>query len=71
MPHASYLLTCWSASPNQVWSQHLVAQEPFCFLSVMLYGEALYGLGVRGVRLLLLLGVFFLPSVAPSSQQDF
>jgi hypothetical protein len=28
-------------------------------------------LGVQGVRVLILLGVFFLPSVAPASQQDF
>jgi hypothetical protein len=33
--HAAYLFTCWSASPKQVWSQHLVAWEPSCFLSVM------------------------------------
>jgi hypothetical protein len=26
-------------------------------------GEALYGLGVQGVRVLILLGVFFLPSL--------
>jgi hypothetical protein len=28
-------------------------------------------LGVQGVRVLLILGGFFLPSVAPASQQDF
>jgi hypothetical protein len=33
MLHAAYLLTCWSASPKQVWSWHLAAQEPFCFLN--------------------------------------
>jgi hypothetical protein len=31
----------------------------------------LYWLGVQGVKVLVLLGVFFLPSVAPASQQDF
>jgi hypothetical protein len=31
----------------------------------------LCGLGVQGVGVLLLLGGFFLPSVAPESQQDF
>jgi hypothetical protein len=36
---ATYLLTCWSASPKQVWSQCLVAQEPSCFLSVKWLGE--------------------------------
>jgi hypothetical protein len=33
--------------------------------------EALYGLGVQGVEVLILLGALFLPSVAPASQQDF
>jgi hypothetical protein len=69
--HAAYLLTCWSASPKQVWSQCLVAQEPFCLFSVMWLGEALYGLGVCGVRVLLILSDSFLPSVSPVSQQDF
>jgi hypothetical protein len=31
----------------------------------------LYGLGVQGVAVLLLLGVVFLPIVAPASQQVF
>jgi hypothetical protein len=34
-------------------------------------GEALYGLGVQGVGVLILLGGFFLPSVASVSQQNF
>jgi hypothetical protein len=34
-------------------------------------GKALYGLGVQGVEVLILLGALFLPSVAPLSQQDF
>jgi hypothetical protein len=45
--------------------------KPSCFLSVMWHGEALYGLGVQGVKVLILLGVSFLPSVAPVSQQDY
>jgi hypothetical protein len=69
--HATYLLTCWSVSPKQVWSRCMVVREPSCFLSVTWHGEALYGLGVRDVGVLLLLGGFFLPSVAPASQQDF
>jgi hypothetical protein len=32
-------------------------------------GEALYGLGVQDVKVLILLGVLFKPSVAPASQQ--
>jgi hypothetical protein len=69
--NAAYLLTCWSASPKQVWSWHLVVWQPSCFLSVMWHGEALYGLGVQGITVLLLLGGFFLSSVAPVSQQNF
>jgi hypothetical protein len=37
----------------------------------MWHGEALYRLGVQGVKVLILLGAFFLPSVAPASQKDF
>jgi hypothetical protein len=48
-----------------------VTQEPSCFLSVACYGEAFYGLAVQGVGVLILLGVFFLPTVAPVSQQNF
>jgi hypothetical protein len=58
IPCAAYLLTCWPASPKQIWSWCLVAWEPSCFLSVIWHGEALYRLGIQGVRVLLLLGVF-------------
>jgi hypothetical protein len=58
IPHAAYLLTCWSASPKLVWSRHLVAQEPSCFLRVTWCGDALHRLGVCVVRVLLFLGVF-------------
>jgi hypothetical protein len=34
-------------------------------------GEALYGLGVQGVKVLTLLGALFLTSVGLASQQDF
>jgi hypothetical protein len=57
--HAAYLFTCWSASPKQVWSQHLAMQEPSCFLSVMWHGEALYGLRVQGVQFRFFLVFFF------------
>jgi hypothetical protein len=69
--HAPYLLTHCSVSPKWVWSWHNVAWEPSCFLCAMWHGEALYGLGFQGVRVLLILGGFFLPSLAPASQQDF
>jgi hypothetical protein len=42
-----------------------------CFLSVMWRVEAFHGLGVQGVKVSILLGAFFLPSVAPASQQGF
>jgi hypothetical protein len=58
-------------SPKQVWSQHLMVQEPSCFLGVMWHREALYMLGIQDVKALILLGAFFLPSVAPVSQQSF
>jgi hypothetical protein len=60
VPHATYLLTCWSVSPKQVWNWHLVAWELSWFLSVMWCGEALCGLEVQGVGVLLILGGFFL-----------
>jgi hypothetical protein len=69
--HAAYLLTCWCTSPKQVWSWHVVVWEPSCFLGVTWSGVALYWLGAQGSWVLLLLGVFFLPSLAPASQQDF
>jgi hypothetical protein len=58
-------------SPKQVLSQHLVARQPSCFLSVAWCGEAFHGLRVQGVEVLILLVAFFLPSVAPDSQQGF
>jgi hypothetical protein len=57
--------------PKQIWNQHLVAQESSWFLIVTWHGEAFCRLGIWGIRFLLLLGVFFLPSVAPASQQYF
>jgi hypothetical protein len=71
IPLAAYLLNCWSASPKQVWIRCLAAWEPSCFLSVTWCREALYRLGGQGLRVLPLLGGFFLPRVAIVSQQDF
>jgi hypothetical protein len=70
IPPAVCLLTCWSASPKQVWCWCLEMREPSSFLSVIWCGEALHEMGIWGV------GVasswwFFLPSMAPASQQDF
>jgi hypothetical protein len=59
---ASYLLTCWSVSPKQVWNQCLAVQEPSWFLSVTWCGEALCRLGVRLSEFCFLFLVgFFLP----------
>jgi hypothetical protein len=65
-----HLLVC-QMSPKQVWSQHLVAQQPSSFLSVTWHGEAFHRLGVQDVKVLILLVALFLPSVAPASQQGF
>jgi hypothetical protein len=66
----AHLLVC-HMSPKQVWSWCVVVWESSCFLSVMWCGEALYQLGVQGAKVLILLGAFFLPSVALVPQQDF
>jgi hypothetical protein len=71
VPCTTYLLTCWSVSPKQVWSRQLAAWGPSWFLNVTWCGEAMCGLEAWGVRFLLILGGFFLPSVVPASQQDF
>jgi hypothetical protein len=73
IPCDAWCLPVWSFEcfPSRfgagVWQQ----QQPTCFLSVTWHGEAFYGLGVQGVKVLILLGVLFLPSVAPVSQQGF
>jgi hypothetical protein len=66
----AHLLVCW-LSPKQVWRWHLAVWEPSFFLRVMWHGEALYGLGVQGVKALIPFSAFFLPSVALVSQQNF
>jgi hypothetical protein len=68
---AAYLLTYWSASPKHVWSWHLVVQESSCFLSVTWHGEALYGLMVQCVRVLILLGGFFPAKSGSSISEKF
>jgi hypothetical protein len=71
IPPATYLLICWSPSPKQVWSQYLVAKEPSCFFSITWHGEALYGLRVQGVRVLILLGSFFSANCSSSISAKF
>jgi hypothetical protein len=55
----AYLLSHWSTSLKQIWSQHLVARVPSWFLSATWCGEAVCRLGVCSVEVLLLLGGFF------------
>jgi hypothetical protein len=57
--------------PSRFEASIWVAWEPSCFLSVTWHGKALYRLVVQGVRVLILVGGFFLPNVAPVSQQNF
>jgi hypothetical protein len=54
----AHLLVGW-ISPKQVWSRCLAVHELSYFLSVTWCGEALYGLGVQGIEVLILLGGFF------------
>jgi hypothetical protein len=63
----AHLWVC-QMSPKQVWSWCFVAWEPSCFLSVTLCEKLCM---LQGVKVLILLGALFLPSVAPVSQQDF
>jgi uncharacterized membrane protein YqaE (UPF0057 family) len=37
----------------------------------MWWGEVFYGIGAQGVKVLILLGALFLPSVAPVFQRGF
>jgi hypothetical protein len=62
---------CWSASPKQVGSWHLVVQEPSWFLRISWCGEAMYGLEVQGYRSFASSWWFFLPGVSLATQQDF
>jgi hypothetical protein len=59
----AHLLVC-QMSPKQVWSQPLAVWQPSCFLSVMWCGETFHGLGVQGVKVLILLAALFPASVA-------
>jgi hypothetical protein len=68
---ATYLLTCWFASPKEIWIWCLAALEPSWFLRVTWCGEALCGLEVWGVRVLLLLGVFFSANCGSSISARF
>jgi hypothetical protein len=65
-----HLLVC-QMFHKQVWSQHLAAWDPSCFLSITWHGEALYGLEGQGFKVLILLDALFPPSVAPVSWQGF
>jgi hypothetical protein len=49
IPHATYLLTCWSAEclPSKFGAGVWQCRSPSCFLSVTWYGDTFYGLRVR------------------------
>jgi hypothetical protein len=71
VPHAAYLLTCWSVSPKQVRSWHLVVQEVSWVLGISWHGKAMCGLGVQRCRSFASSWWFFLPGVSSATQQDF
>jgi hypothetical protein len=58
-------------SLKQIWSWHLVAQEPSCFLSMTWHGVAFKVLGVQGVRVLIVLGCFFSANCGSSVSARF
>jgi hypothetical protein len=68
------LCDAWSSPvciPSRFGASVWQPQQPTYFLSVMWYGEAFYGLGVQGVKVLICFCVLFPPSVVPVPQQDF
>jgi hypothetical protein len=69
--HATYLLTCWSASPKQVRRQCLVVQKPSWFLCVRWHGEAMCELRVWRFQSFASSWWFFLCSVSPASSARF
>jgi hypothetical protein len=71
VPHAAYLLTWWSASPKQVRSWCLVAQEPSWFLCLTWCGDAMCGLRVWRCQSFASSWWFFLPGISPASLQEF
>jgi hypothetical protein len=71
--HDAWRLPVWSAKylPSRfgagVWQQWQLS----CFLSITWHGEVFCGLGVQGVKVLILLGALLPPSVSPASQKGF
>jgi hypothetical protein len=70
VPHSGYLLTCWSVSPKQVRSWHLVMKEISWFLRLMWFGDAMSRLGVWRCQNFASSWWFFLPGVFPASLQE-
>jgi hypothetical protein len=61
-------------SCRHVWSQWWQLRwqwRPSSFLSVTCCKDVFHGLGIQGVKSLILVGALFLPSVAPTSQEGF
>jgi hypothetical protein len=71
--HYAWCSPVWSAEclPSRFGAGFWQWWEPSCFLSVMWCGEAFYRLGVQGVKVLILLGALFLPSVASGLSKIF
>jgi hypothetical protein len=70
-PHLFGLLNVSQADLEPVAVAAVVAVQPSCFLSVIWHREAFHGLGIQSVKVLILVGALFLPSVTPESQQGF
>jgi hypothetical protein len=69
----SWCSSVWSSEclPSRFGTGVWQRWKPSCFLSVTWHGEALHGLGVQVVEVLILLAALFPPSVAPASQWGF
>jgi hypothetical protein len=68
---ATYLLTCWFASPEQFRSPGLAMPEPSWFFCIMWHGVPVCRLGVQGCHSFASSWWFFLAGVSPAFQQDF
>jgi hypothetical protein len=73
IPHDAWCSPVWSAEflPSRFGASIWWQQQSSCFHKVTWSGKAFYGLGAQVVKVLILLGVLFPPSVAPASQQGF
>jgi hypothetical protein len=68
---AAYLLTWWSASPKQVRSWRLAAQQPSWFLCLTWPGDTMRGLEVWRCQSFASSWWYFLPGGSPACLQEF